>query len=211
MDLGLARRCEKLDLVTPAARGEAARRCCASIPRSSRSCGCRLSGGGNLQRLRRIAERTVKADLEGAPASPRSRWSAARSRRSASRPTPRGSRRSGSRSADVTRRLAEENINLAGGSLTEGQSEYLIRATQPVHGPGGDRRRDPGLAPGRRGARSPTSPRSGAAPATARSSRALDGHEAVEISVYKEGDANTVAVARAVRHRMRPPAAPVAR
>src|SRR5439155_976677 len=30
---------------------------------------------------------------------------------------------------DVTRRLAEENVNLAGGSLTEGQSEYLIRAS----------------------------------------------------------------------------------
>ena len=90
----------------------------------------RLSGGDNLQRLRRIAERTVKTDLEGvagvAAVQGRGRRGGGdpgRRRRRAAR------RRSGSRSRDVTRRLAEENVNLAGGSLTEGQSEYLIRAT----------------------------------------------------------------------------------
>src|SRR5262249_4146057 len=103
--------------------------------------------------------------------------------------------------ADVTRRLAEENVNLAGGSLTEGRSEYLVRATNEFASPDaiGDvvlvsrpdgvvRLSD--VAKVGRGARDRE--------VTAR----VNGEEAVEISVYKEGDANTVTIARAVKRHL---------
>src|SRR5262245_14272231 len=66
MDLASLAVREKLDLVTlpREARRPAVLRFDPSLDPILR---LRLSGGGNLQRLRRIAEHTVKADLEGAP------------------------------------------------------------------------------------------------------------------------------------------------
>jgi HAE1 family hydrophobic/amphiphilic exporter-1 len=101
----------------------------------------------------------------------------------------------------VTRRLAEENVNLAGGSLTEGQSEYLIRSTNQFTNPAeiGDVilvSRPDGVV----------RLADVAAVAAVRSERdvvaRVDGREAVEISVYKEGDAEHGPVARAVKKRV---------
>jgi hydrophobic/amphiphilic exporter-1 (mainly G- bacteria), HAE1 family len=161
----------------------------------------RLAGGENLRSLRRIADRTVKADLEGAAGvaavkvvggeEEEIRVEVDAARLSAV----------GLTLADVTRRLGEENVNLAGGSLTEGQAEYLIRSTNQflspveigdvilVMRPGGVVRVADIAAVGR-GAKDRE--------VIAR----VDGREAVEISIYKEGDANTVAVARAVKRRV---------
>jgi HAE1 family hydrophobic/amphiphilic exporter-1 len=161
----------------------------------------RLSGGGNLQRLRRIAERTVKADLEGAAGVAAVKVIGGEEQEIRVEADAHKLAAVGLTLADVSRRLAEENINLAGGSLTEGQSEYLIRATNQFMDPeeigrvilasrpdGVVRLSD--VATVGRGAKDRE--------VVAR----LDGSEAVEISVYKEGDANTVAVARAVKRRM---------
>jgi HAE1 family hydrophobic/amphiphilic exporter-1 len=161
----------------------------------------RLSGGGNLQRLRRIAERTVKADLEGAPGVAAVKVIGGEEQEIRVEADAHKLSAVGLSLADVSRRLAEENINLAGGSLTEGQSEYLIRATNQFMDPeeigrvilvsrpdGVVRLAD--VATVGRGAKDRE--------VVAR----LDRGEAVEISVYKEGDANTVAVARAVKHRI---------
>ena len=193
---------EKLDLVT--LPREAARPAILRFdPSLDPILRLRLSGGDNLQRLRRIADRTVKSDLEGVAGvaavrvvGRRGGGDPGRGRRR------RGSRRSGLTLADVTRRLAEENVNLAGGSLTEGQSEYLVRATNQFLDPERDRPasswpsrpdgviRVSDVATVARGAKDRE--------VIAR----VDGQEAVEISVYKEGDANTVAVARAVKRRV---------
>src|SRR5262245_8229264 len=128
MDLASLSVREKLDLVTlpREAKRPAILRFDPSLDPILR---IRMAGGGNLQRLRRIADRTVKTDLEGAPGVAAVKVAGGEEEEirvevDAGRLTA-----VGLTLADVTRRLAEENINLAGGSLTEGQSEYLIRAS----------------------------------------------------------------------------------
>jgi len=200
MDLASLAVREKLDLVTlpREAKRPAVLRFDPSLEPILR---LRLSGGGNLQRLRRIAERTVKADLEGAPGVAAVKVIGGEEQEIRVEADAHRLAAVGLTLADVSRRLAEENINLAGGSLTEGQSEYLIRATNQFMDPeeigrvilasrpdGVVRLAD--VATVGRGAKDRE--------VIAR----LDGREAVEISIYKEGDANTVAVARAVKHRM---------
>ena len=161
----------------------------------------RLSGDENLQRLRRVAERTIKNDLEGTAGVAAVRVVGGEEEEiqvevDAGRLTS-----VGLTLADVTRRLGEENVNLAGGSLTEGQAEYLIRATNQFLRPaeiadvilavrpdGVVRVSDVGRV--WRGAKDRE--------VIAR----VDGRESVELSVYKEGDANTVTVARAVKKRL---------
>ena len=200
MDLASLSVREKLDLVTlpREARRPAVLRFDPSLDPILR---LRLSGGGNLQRLRRIAEHTVKADLEGAPGVAAVKVVGGEEQEIGVEVNAGRLSAVGLTLADVSRRLADENINLAGGSLTEGQSEYLIRATNQFLSPeeignvvlvsrpdGVVRLAD--VATVGRGAKDRE--------VVAR----LDGNEAVEISIYKEGDANTVAVARAVKHRM---------
>ena len=213
MDLASLSVREKLDLVTlpREAKRPAILRFDPSLDPILR---IRMAGGGNLQRLRRIADRTVKTDLEGAPGVAAVKVAGGEEEEirvevDAARLTA-----VGLTLEDVTRRLAEENINLAGGSLTEGQSEYLIRASNQF------------LTPEEIGgvilaSRSATDPAANGAPATAagvirvsdvatvgRGAKdreviaRLGDQEAVEISVYKEGDANTVSVARAVKQRL---------
>jgi HAE1 family hydrophobic/amphiphilic exporter-1 len=101
----------------------------------------------------------------------------------------------------LTARLQAENVNLSAGRLEEGTQRYLVRTINQfgsveafgnlVIAPGTDRPiylRD--IADVRAGFRERE--------AIIR----LDGREAVEIAVYKEGDANTVSVAGAVKTRV---------
>ena len=103
--------------------------------------------------------------------------------------------------ADIIRRLDQANVNLPGGMLREGQTEYLVRTLnefksldeigQLIIAQEGDadiRLRD-----------------------VARIERShkdreiltrLNGRESVELEIYKEADANIVAVAQAVRDRL---------
>lgn len=99
--------------------------------------------------------------------------------------------------ATVTRILREENVNLSGGRLEEGTHQFLIRTLNqfrsipeigdvivdykegiPLY------LRD--IAVVRHGYKE------------RKAITRIDGREAVEIAIYKEGDANTVAVARAI-------------
>src|SRR3989441_6796480 len=127
MDLASLSVREKLDLVTlpREAKRPAILRFDPSLDPILR---LRLSGGGNLQRLRRIADRTVKTDLEGAAGV--AAVKVAGGEEEEIRVEVDAGRLSavGLTLGDVTRRLAEENINLAGGSLTQGPSQDLIRA-----------------------------------------------------------------------------------
>ena len=98
----------------------------------------------------------------------------------------------------VIDRLRAENVNVSGGRLDEGSQRYLVRtinqfATVEEIGamllsPNGQvtlRLRD--IATVRQGFRE------------RESVIRVDGREAVEIAIYKEGDANTVAVAESVQ------------
>jgi HAE1 family hydrophobic/amphiphilic exporter-1 len=200
MDLASLSVREKLDLVTlpREAKRPAVLRFDPSLDPIMR---LRLAGGGNLQRLRRIAEHTVKSDLEGAPGVAAVKVVGGEEQEIGVEVDAGRLSAVGLTLADVSRRLAEENINLAGGSLTEGQSEYLIRATNQFADPAEIGRVI--LA-----ARSDGIVRLADVASVGRTAKdrevvaRLDGQEAVEVSVYKEGDANTVSVARAVQRRV---------
>ncbi len=103
--------------------------------------------------------------------------------------------------ADVTKRLADENVNVSGGRIENGSQRYLVRTINqftnleqirdllikvdnniPI------RLKD--VANVQQGYKD----REGIV--------RVDGHEAIELAVYKEGDANTVSVAEGVRHEL---------
>ncbi|HXD82923.1 MAG TPA: efflux RND transporter permease subunit, partial [Rudaea sp.] len=103
--------------------------------------------------------------------------------------------------ADVTKRLADENVNVSGGRIESGSQRYLVRTVNqfgtlaemrdllikvdkgvPVH------LKD--IAQVRQGYKE----REGIV--------RVDGHEAIELAIYKEGDANTVSVAANVRKQI---------
>ena len=101
----------------------------------------------------------------------------------------------------VMNRLAQENVNLTGGRLRDGQTDYLVRTINELLRPEEMREivvdRSQGaivrledIARVYQGARE------------REVITRIDGREAVEISVYKEGGTNTVTVASAVLERV---------
>ena len=108
----------------------------------------------------------------------------------------------GLNAADVVKRLSDENVNVSGGRIESGSQRYLVRTVNqfgtleemrnllvkvdangvPVH------LRDIGQV--RQGYKE----REGIV--------RVDGHESIELAVYKEGDANTVSVAANVRKQL---------
>lgn len=99
---------------------------------------------------------------------------------------------------DIGNSLAQQNINLSGGRLREGKTEYLVRTLNEftdvqqirdsiIMHPGGDRLLLSDVADVFKGLKEQeTIVRVG-------------GHEAVELEIYKDGDANTVEVARKLK------------
>ena len=101
----------------------------------------------------------------------------------------------------INRRLAAENINQAGGQLREGEEELIVRAVnefQAVEEIGG-------IIISRRG-EVPVRLHEVAAIRRHHKERKtitrINGRESVEIALFKEADANTVTVARAIRERL---------
>lgn len=102
----------------------------------------------------------------------------------------------------VSRRLGEENVNLSGGRVDEGTLAYLVR-TQNQFSSLADianliLRNDDGR---RVLLKDVARVRHGHTERTA--IIRIDGHEAVELAIFREGDGNTVAVARNVNRRLR--------
>jgi HAE1 family hydrophobic/amphiphilic exporter-1 len=103
---------------------------------------------------------------------------------------------------DLVRQIGAENVNLSGGRLEEGTQQYLVRTLNQFQSIGeiGE------IIISTKGGK-PTYLRDIASVRHGYKERdavtRLDGAEAVEIAIYKEGDANTVAVAREVEKRMR--------
>ena len=103
--------------------------------------------------------------------------------------------------ADVTKRLADENVNVSGGRIENGSQRYLVRTVNQfgnleemrnllIKVDGGVQVRLKDVAEVRQGYKE----REGIV--------RVGGHEAIELAVYKEGDANTVSVAAAVKKQL---------
>jgi len=100
--------------------------------------------------------------------------------------------------ADVTRVLQSENVNLSGGTLEEGTQQYLVRTVnqfETVSEMANVIVDADGIAPVY--IRDLADVRLGYKEREAITR--INGREAIEIAVYKEGDANTVTVARAAQ------------
>ncbi len=102
---------------------------------------------------------------------------------------------------NVTQILSAENINLSGGRLEEGSQQYLVRTLNEFKSV--EQMRDVVIS---RNAENTIYLKDVAEVEQSYKEREaitrLNGFEAVEIAIYKEGDANTVATAEAVDKRM---------
>ncbi|MFQ5741816.1 MAG: efflux RND transporter permease subunit, partial [Acidobacteriota bacterium] len=102
---------------------------------------------------------------------------------------------------EVTQRLGQENINLTGGTLQEGESKYLVRTLNEFATV--DEINDVIVAQ-RQGV--PIRVSDIGTVYTGHKDRdiitRINGRESVEIAVFKAADANTVSVARGVRERL---------
>ena len=102
---------------------------------------------------------------------------------------------------DVTNRLAQENINLTGGTLREGESKYLVRTLnefQTVEEINEVIIAQRGGVPIRVGDIGQVYSGFKERDIITR----INGRESVEVAVFKAADANTVSVAQAVRERL---------
>jgi hydrophobic/amphiphilic exporter-1 (mainly G- bacteria), HAE1 family len=107
----------------------------------------------------------------------------------------------GLNAADVTKRLADENVNVSGGRIESGSQRYLVRTVNQF-GTLEEMRNllikvDKGV---------PVHLKDIAQVRQAYKEREgivrVDGHESIEFAIYKEGDANTVSVAANVRKQL---------
>ncbi|NND58739.1 MAG: efflux RND transporter permease subunit [Gammaproteobacteria bacterium] len=101
---------------------------------------------------------------------------------------------------DVAARIRAENVNLAGGRLQQGTQRFLVRTINEFESV--DDIADAIIAPGNG---QPVYLRDIAEVERGYKERVaitrVDGRESVELAVYKEGDANTVQVARRIKNR----------
>ncbi|HXV76757.1 MAG TPA: efflux RND transporter permease subunit, partial [Candidatus Polarisedimenticolaceae bacterium] len=160
--------------------------------------GRRFEGEAGLRRLRRLADLRVKKELEPIKGVAAVRVRGGLEEEIHVRLEEEALRRSGISIQQVIDRLAQENINVAGGTLQEGRTEYLVRtlneyedleqiaATVVTRLDGREvRLRDLGQV------------------LWANKEREIvtrtDGGESVQIEIFKEGDANIVALAQRVK------------
>ena len=101
----------------------------------------------------------------------------------------------------VRERLAQENINLAGGNLKEGQTEYLVRTLNEFK----TVKEIQEVVIGRYNGVDVKIKDMGKVYRTGKEREIItriEGRESVEIEIFKEADANIVAVAERVKHRL---------
>ena len=102
--------------------------------------------------------------------------------------------------SQVVNRLAQENVNLTGGRLQEGSTEYLVRTINEFERPADMRQIV--LDSARPDIRLEDMARITRGHKEREVISRINGRESVEIAVYKEGGTNTVTVAQAVRDRL---------
>src|SRR5688572_27998972 len=160
-----------------------------------------LTNGSNLIRLRYVAEELLKKDLESLDGVAAVKVNGGLEEEIQVRLDEGKLALVGLRPADVQTVLARENVNQAGGSLYEEEARYLVRANNEF------KSLDDILA-------TVVAERDGRLVRLADVGTVTRGHkerevvtrfggqESVELALYKDGDANTVRVARAVRARL---------
>ncbi|MFQ5709675.1 MAG: efflux RND transporter permease subunit [bacterium] len=102
---------------------------------------------------------------------------------------------------EIADRLRQENVNLAGGSLKEGANQYLVRTLNQFKSV---REIEDVILRSHRGSKIYLKDvaRVMEGHKERKAITRIDGEQAVEIAIYKEGDANTVTVARDVKKRL---------
>jgi HAE1 family hydrophobic/amphiphilic exporter-1 len=160
-----------------------------------------LSGAEDAYRLRELAEETVEKDLESTDGVAAIEVHGGFQEEIEVEVDERRLAALGLTMAEVVDRLGRTNVDQAGGSLFEREARYLVRTRNRLQSTAaiGDvivARRDgrnvtvADVAEVRRGH------------GDRRTVSRLDGVEAVEIAIYKEGDANTTTVAESIEHRL---------
>jgi HAE1 family hydrophobic/amphiphilic exporter-1 len=159
-----------------------------------------LSGGEDLIRLRLIGEQEVKRLLERVEGVAAVLVSGGLEEEIHVELDERRIANLGLSVAQIVSRLAAENVNLTGGRIQDAQTEYLVRTINEFERPSDMRHividparphirlEDVGLISRGHKEREVIS--------------RIDGLEAVEIAVYKEGGTNTVTVAQAVQEQV---------
>jgi HAE1 family hydrophobic/amphiphilic exporter-1 len=166
--------------------------------------GERFEGEEGLRRLRRIAELQVKRQLEPIKGVAAARVRGGLEEQIHVRLDEERVRQTGLSARAVIRRLAEENINVAGGTITEGRTEYMVRTLNEYANLEQIRETVVAIVDGRE-------VRIGDLAEVARGHKdremitRTDGAESVQIDVYKEADTNIVALAERVKDRVGEP------
>jgi HAE1 family hydrophobic/amphiphilic exporter-1 len=160
-----------------------------------------VMGGESLYQLRYVAEEVLKKDLESTEGVAAIKVNGGFEEEIQVRIDEGKLALLGLSIQDVNQRLLRENVNQAGGSLYEEEARYLVRANNEFEGlddiretvianDNGRRVKVQDVADVRRGHKQRD--------VVTR----FGGEEAVELAMYKEGDANTVQTARAIHRRL---------
>ncbi len=160
-----------------------------------------LTGDDDLIRLRLTAEERVKRALERIEGVAAAIVSGGLEEEIQVRIDERALAGKGVPISRVADRLAQENINLTGGRLREGQTEFLVRTVNEYLRPG-DLERVVLSSEGGAVLRLEDVGQVVRSHKEREIVTRIDGLESVEIAIYKEGGTNTVAVSDAVRERI---------
>jgi hydrophobic/amphiphilic exporter-1 (mainly G- bacteria), HAE1 family len=161
-----------------------------------------LTGGSDLIRLRRIADEEVKRALERVEGVAAAIVSGGLEEEIH---VELDERKIGSLGLDVqavVNRLAQENVNLTGGRLREGQTEYLVRTVNELLRPEDLRQIVVQRSPAGVVTRLADVARILKGSKEREIITRIDGRESVEVAIYKEGGTNTVTVVDSVREAL---------
>ncbi len=171
-----------------------------------------LSGSGDafageegLRRLRRLADLQVKRELEPIKGVAAVRVKGGLEEEIQIRLDEAQLRRTGISIQQVIDRVRQENINVAGGMIQEGRTEYLVRTLNEYE----DLSQIEKTIVTRFEGRDVTVGDLGTVERTHKERRIVtrtDGEESVEIEIFKEADANIVALARRIKTLLGPAA-----
>lgn len=163
--------------------------------------GQRYQGESGLRRLRRIAELQLKRELEPIPGVAAVRVRGGLEEEIHVRVDEQALRRTGISVQAVIDRLRQENINVAGGTVNEGDTEYMVRTLNEF---GNLSQIAETIL--KRTARGDVKVKDVAEVARSHKEREIvtrtNGEESVQIDIYKEAEANMVTVAKAVIDRV---------
>lgn len=155
-----------------------------------------------LKALRRLAEDRLKTDLEAVEGTAAVKVSGGLEDEIQIRVDQQKLAQLGLSIDDIAARIRSENVNLSGGRLEEGSQRFLVRTINEYQSVDEFRNAIVGYVAG-----TPVYLRDVASVTRGHKEREavtrVRGRESVELAIYKEGDANTVQVARRIEQRLR--------